>query len=169
LGEIISIWKNCGKTIIIAEHRIHYLINISDRVIYMKDGKIERDFDIEEFKKLKRDEIRSLSLREFNIRNFEYNETFDNENHICLKNFYMKYGKRCVLDIGQINFPKGSVMAILGDNGAGKSTFVQHLCGLGKKPSGLMERDGRCHKGKKDVETFLWLCRILIISYLPKV
>ena len=40
LADIIAVWKNNGKTVIIAEHRLNYLKAVADRVIYMEDGKI---------------------------------------------------------------------------------------------------------------------------------
>ena len=32
------------KTVIIAEHRLYYLKELIDRVIYLKNGKIEKDY-----------------------------------------------------------------------------------------------------------------------------
>ena len=40
LQHMIEVWKSQGKTVIIAEHRLFYLSNLVDRVIYLKDGKI---------------------------------------------------------------------------------------------------------------------------------
>ena len=47
LKQAIKRWKDMGKTILIAEHRIYYLVELVDRVIYMKDGCINEDFSIE--------------------------------------------------------------------------------------------------------------------------
>ena len=37
----VALWKFKGKTIIAAEHRLYYLRELADRVVYMKDGRIE--------------------------------------------------------------------------------------------------------------------------------
>ena len=52
LKEVIRNWKKQGKTVIIAEHRLYYLMELADRVIYMKDGRIANDLSIDEFKKI---------------------------------------------------------------------------------------------------------------------
>ena len=54
-----------GKTIIIAEHRIWYLMDIADRVIFMENGKITSDMDIQEFRNLpeKSEQLTELRCR----------------------------------------------------------------------------------------------------------
>lgn len=42
LSRMIQIWKQQGKTVIIAEHRLYYLKELIDRVIYLKNGKIKK-------------------------------------------------------------------------------------------------------------------------------
>lgn len=42
LRRMIQIWKQQGKTVIIAEHRLYYLKELIDRVVYLKDGRIEK-------------------------------------------------------------------------------------------------------------------------------
>lgn len=42
LRQVLSLWKKQGKTILIAEHRLYYLHDLADRVLYVKDGEIER-------------------------------------------------------------------------------------------------------------------------------
>lgn len=42
LKSYLRVLKKQGKTILIAEHRIYYLMDIVDRIAYMKDGKLIR-------------------------------------------------------------------------------------------------------------------------------
>lgn len=44
LKHIISCWKSAGKTVIIAEHRLYYLMELADRIIYMQNGEIRREW-----------------------------------------------------------------------------------------------------------------------------
>ena len=53
------------------------------------------------------------------------------------------------LFIDEMDIPKASVIAIIGRNGAGKSTFVRSLCGLEKKAKGLLEDGNVMLKAKK--------------------
>ncbi len=52
------------------------------------------------------------------------------------------------ISISELNVPKGKVTAIVGRNGAGKSTFVRNICGLEKKCKGILKLDGKKMKAK---------------------
>ncbi|WXR61397.1 ABC transporter ATP-binding protein [Peptostreptococcaceae bacterium AGR-M142] len=154
LAKIIKQWKDAGKTIIIAEHRLHYLMDIATRVIYMDNGEIKNDFDVEEFKKIDGKKLNEMGLRQLTPKSFKCQHCSKCEQKIVLKNFYKKYEQRCVLNIDKLEIKKGSIVAILGDNGAGKTTFVQNLCGLVKKPSGMMECNRKSLSGNKRCKEF---------------
>ncbi|WP_205739245.1 ATP-binding cassette domain-containing protein [Halocella sp. SP3-1] len=51
LRQLIEMWKSQGKTIIIAEHRLYFMRELADRILYMKNGKIERELNNKEIKK----------------------------------------------------------------------------------------------------------------------
>ena len=46
-------------TVVIAEHRLKYLIDVADRFVYMKDGKVHSVFSCAEFKALSNSILRS--------------------------------------------------------------------------------------------------------------
>ena len=49
LKNTLKVWKDNGKTIVIAEHRLYWLKNICDRVVYMENGKVIFDISMNEF------------------------------------------------------------------------------------------------------------------------
>ena len=51
LKDVLREWKAQGKTIVIAEHRLYYLMDIADRVLYMQDGQIKENLSISDFKR----------------------------------------------------------------------------------------------------------------------
>jgi len=53
-----------------------------------------------------------------------------------VSNISKKFGQKTVLDSVNINVPQGSVYGFLGNNGAGKSTFIRVLLGLLNANSG---------------------------------
>ena len=55
LHEIICDWKRQGKTIIISEHRLWYLNDLADRVIYMDKGRIAHEWNAKDFAMLSND------------------------------------------------------------------------------------------------------------------
>ena len=63
LADLIQRAKISGKTILIAEHRIWYLMDIVDRVVYMQDGRIASDMEAAAFKALPEADIRRMGLR----------------------------------------------------------------------------------------------------------
>jgi ribose transport system ATP-binding protein len=53
------------------------------------------------------------------------------------------FGQVVALESADFDLRVGEVMALVGENGAGKSTFVKILCGIHRKDSGRIVLDGR--------------------------
>jgi ATPase components of various ABC-type transport systems, contain duplicated ATPase len=67
LRKIIKLWKNQGKTIIISEHRLWYLKDIIDRILYLEQGEIVHEWTQERFAALSDSELASYELRPLNL------------------------------------------------------------------------------------------------------
>lgn len=63
LKNVLRKWKSQGKTIVIAEHRLYYLMDIADRVLLMEDGHIKENHAVSDFRKKSTDELHTLGLR----------------------------------------------------------------------------------------------------------
>ena len=64
-----------------------------------------------------------------------------------IKNFRYKYKNGFVaLDIPQMEIAAGAITAITGDNGAGKTTFLNTLCGLGHRAGGILVCNGKAYR-----------------------
>ncbi len=151
MKRILLQWKKQGKTIIIAEHRLAWLKDIIDRVIYFKDGKISQDLTANEYWKKPTNEIHNMGLRENAV--FLPKKKLDTRQklNIKIKNFRYEVKKTKILDIPHLDIPKGAVVAVLGNNGAGKTTFARILCGLIKKAKGCVSYDGSEYNSKQRV------------------
>ncbi|WP_405298385.1 ABC transporter ATP-binding protein [Methanobrevibacter sp.] len=148
LENIIKKWKEDGKTVIIAEHKLFFLSDVVDRVLYIKDRKAINEWSMNEFKKINH---RDFGLRQLNLDNLELKRKeyySDNPEFLELKNFKFNYGKIQVLDIDNVKIPKNEIIAIIGKNGAGKSTFANCLCGLKRSCKGELIYDGKPLKRK---------------------
>ncbi|MDF2988541.1 MAG: transporter related [Eubacterium sp.] len=67
-----------------------------------------------------------------------------NSDDITLSDFTFSYGRSSeVLNIQQVKIPRGAAIAVIGQNGAGKSTFARCLCGLEKKCLGVAHLNGQ--------------------------
>ena len=150
LAKVIALWKRQGKTILIAEHRLSYLMDVADRVIYMQNGEIVRDIPMQMFKSLPTEEISNMGLRSRVPISFCLKRQ-PNLPHdvISISDFNFHYGRQPVLRIDELQIPKGSVVAVLGNNGAGKTTFARCLCGLQKQADGRLVMDGKPYTAKK--------------------
>lgn len=150
LSEVIALWKSQGKTILIAEHRLSYLMDLADRVLYMNNGQIIHDLSINNFRNIAPDTISRMGLRSLYPITFDKHRTsVRRQSKIILSDFYFSYGKHPALQIERLEIPKGSIVGVIGNNGAGKTTFARCLCGLERKKSGKLEIDGQTYKGKK--------------------
>lgn len=54
----------------------------------------------------------------------------DEINSISFKNTSFSYDNKPVLNSVTLNFSKGDIISLAGENGAGKSTFIQIICGI---------------------------------------
>ena len=146
LKDIIKFWKDNGKTIIVAEHRIYYLTDLIDKMVYLKNGIIESIFTKEDIKKLSAEEIYNMGIRPLHLNQIQY-QTLDlsgnDDDFIKINSMDFEYSKNNpVLSIEPITFPSGGINVIIGLNGAGKTTFARCLCGLNKKMKGTIQIDG---------------------------
>jgi len=130
---VLAKWKKQGKTIIIAEHRLFFLRELADRLIVMKDGRITNVFARDEMGEL------SASLKEMGIRPLGEPELIVRRsvegirNYIRIEHFRYSYDRKTVaLSVDNMSLPGNQVVAIIGNNGAGKSTFLKCLCGIYK-------------------------------------
>ena len=69
LADLIQKLKVQGKTILIAEHRLYYLQNIADRIIYLQDGEIVAEFTPLDMAKLPTEQITEWGLRSMELKN----------------------------------------------------------------------------------------------------
>jgi energy-coupling factor transport system ATP-binding protein len=149
LRRHIALWKSQGKTIVIAEHRLHYLRGLCDRVIYLRAGKIEGDYTWGELENMPAERRSAMGLRVLSLEELcqipgaapSHGVGID---MIALSNFIYTYKRgQKALDIPALTLPRGGAAAVVGLNGAGKSTFARCLCGLNKRFPGTISINGR--------------------------
>ena len=143
--------KSQGKTVIIAEHRLHHLTDVADRIIYLENGSIAGDWTPEQFRLLSAEKRQSMGLRALDLHE---------DKPMCaaapkqlpvleLQNVSLAYKKQPVLCDISLQAAPGDVIAVVGHNGAGKTTFSRALCGLHKETSGSYLWNGNSQKPKE--------------------
>lgn len=149
LAKIIQKWKAQGKTVIISEHRLYYLTHIADRFVCLAKGKKVFDLSTDELLKQDTEKLSALGLRTPDIRCLEPEPTgVAGKQALCFEKFRFSYKrqKEC-LQLENFCVPKNEIIAIIGNNGAAKSTFGRCLCGIEKAG---MVRDGDMPLSYKD-------------------
>ncbi len=155
LRRIIEIWKRKGKTIIIAEHRLYYLRELIDRVIYMKDGVVAGEYTARAFRSLPPEKLTEMGLRPLSLSGIvrKYAAMPESNETMTLLGFSYSYkhaaSTRAALNMKNFSIPRNAIIAIVGKNGAGKSTFARCLCGLEKKFSGTVEEENQELRAKQ--------------------
>ena len=135
LREIIMFWKKQGKTIVISEHRLYYLKDMADQFIYIKDGRVCREYTALEFAQIQENERAEMGLRTYDLTKLKAPvQAAPAKEYMELDQFYFayKHGPK-ILHIEDARIPAGRIVGIIGNNGAGKSTFSRCFCGLEKK------------------------------------
>ena len=151
LRKMIEVWKSHGKTIIIAEHRLNFLSGLVDRIFYMKNGTIRDEYTEDQLRKLNSRTLLEMGLRPFNLADFPVQITRVTEGkEIHISDFYFSYeSNNHALWIPKLQLPQNSIIALIGHNGAGKSTFAKCLCGLENKFKGIVTLDGKQYNRKQ--------------------
>ena len=80
LRNQIKKWKSEGKTVIISEHRLWYLKDVLDRVIYMDKGDIAGEYSGKEFFTFSDSKIKELKLRPVKVEE-KFISKFSNLSH----------------------------------------------------------------------------------------
>jgi energy-coupling factor transport system ATP-binding protein len=134
--------RDLEKTILIVEHRLHWLEGLVDRVICMSDGQIAHDWTVQECAAMPADTAAGMGLRTWSLRNLRLGP------HAQASRTYAANDKALTLDIQadgiragyrsdreilkglSFSATGGHAVAIVGRNGQGKSTLARVMAGL---------------------------------------
>ncbi len=151
IGELrahLRLVRSQGKTIVIVEHRLYYLMDVADRIIYLENGQIAGDWTTEQFRALSAETRRRMGLRAIDLQTEKpaCAAAAGRPSALELKDVSLAYKKQPVLNEISLQAARGEVIAIAGHNGAGKTTFSRALCGLHRETSGSYLWNGRAQK-----------------------
>ena len=132
LGALLYRLKEAGHTIILSEHRFHYVRDSFDRLIFMENGAISAIYSHGEALKLSKDQLASMGLRPFDTPAFQVGGASlskpDDTLHV--SEISCMLDGRQILEEVSFSARSGKILAIAGPNGAGKSTLCRTITGL---------------------------------------
>lgn len=167
--EALKVLKEQGLTIVVVEHRLHFLRGLADQVLLMEGGRVTRRWNGAEFFSMGQAQRRSLGLRtlvdpgppetwvgqgqagrqekhagsqEKQAGRQENREATPSQVRLSCRGLSFAYGASPVFEGLDADFPAGQITCIAGANGVGKTTLVRVLCGLAAPSSGSISMDG---------------------------
>lgn len=145
LSERMKVIKEKRHTVVVAEHRLAWIQKFADRIIYMKEGRIEQEFTSDEFKALSDLKRKQMGLRSIVPEQIQIPEITGNSEDAVLQicNLSCKRKKQMIFQNISLFARAGDIIGITGKNGAGKSTFCNCLCGLLKPKVGEILYQGK--------------------------
>ena len=150
--EALGTLKEQGMTIVVVEHRLHFLRGLADQVLLMEAGAVTRRWSGEEFYSMTDEERCSLGLRTLvdpgppetwvTSRGRRGGAAPDEASRLSCRNLSFSYGDTPIFNEFNADFYAGEISCIAGENGVGKTTLVRMLCGLAAPNSGEISLDG---------------------------
>ena len=161
--EVLSILHrlvhDLGLTVVIAEHKLERVIQFADRIVHINGAGVANVGTPEEIlmnspiappivhlaKALGLKEI-GLTVRDMRRMTTAFRElpTVENKNHevktgdavISIENLKVSYGDSIALNNVSSTINEGEIVAVMGRNGAGKSSLLKAIAGVGPVQSG---------------------------------
>ena len=153
IGELrghLRLIKSQGKTVIVAEHRLYYLMDVADRILHLENGSIAGDWTPKQLRALPLETRRRMGLRAIDLTEEHPTGAASSAAPVlALQSVTLAYRKRPVLQNVSLQAAPGEVIAVVGHNGAGKTTFSRALCGLHRETSGSYLWNGKPQKPKE--------------------
>lgn len=137
--------KRKGKIVIIAEHRLYYLMDILDSIAILREGEMDifsreslsdekihelkEGYSLRSFKRISKDDLLiDNSYNQIHLLNKTKNIEDKNTVLRC-ENFVQSFKNEKIMDIENIGF-SNDIYFIIGNNGVGKSTFIKKIAKL---------------------------------------
>lgn len=154
LSALLARLKDSGITIILSEHRLHYVRNSFDRMVVMAEGEISCVYTREQALALPKNKMAEMGLRLFDEPSFQAGKSITQASApaVAASQLSLTFSGQNVLNDVNIEADKSMITAVTGGNGAGKSSLCRVLAGLYKPQTGLVFLHGELMKRKKRIK-----------------
>jgi energy-coupling factor transporter ATP-binding protein EcfA2 len=132
--------KKRNLTIVLVMDRIEEVINYANRVFYMEEGEIIREYLPEEYLKKRNEELNKRLEKRSLGQSKNYQDRQDHEVVVNLSNVSYRYPNNYPGCEGiNLKIFRGDFLAVIGLNGSGKSTLAKLIAGLLMPSQGTIE------------------------------
>lgn len=156
LGELLAQLKTEGKTIIVVEHRLHYLLEYADRVLLIDQGQLKQEYTPNTVLAMSATELSALGLREVSLFPTQrtISEKLRGDTNLTISEVavsHKRFDKPILTDL-TFQLAEGEIVALSGRNGVGKTTLAKAICGLKKTQRGSIMIKDQTVKAKKRLD-----------------
>lgn len=145
LREVLQSLKQEGCTLLIAEHRLFWLMDVADRFVYIRDGAIQWERTPEQMRKLSSESLEQLELRA--VRQYRSTRLSPpigiGAPILSLRSLSCKRRNHTIWENLNLAVWSGQIIAVTGHNGAGKTTLAKIVAGLERPSKGDIFLHGR--------------------------
>lgn len=151
LKNLMRMLKADGHTIVVAEHRLYYLTDLADRFLYMENGNIKDEWTAGELFSMPEIKSQTLGIRAPDLHRVKADVPSVNKKEVALevKKLTFSYHKHLVFHDISFQAYAGDLIAIVGNNGIGKTTLSNILCGMQKEKAGQVIYNGKAVSKRK--------------------
>ncbi len=150
MHDMVAAMKQCGVTVVLAEHRLAWITDLVDRYFYFADGALTAQWTAAEFAALPPERLTEYGLRGRALDDCRAEITAKQRREclgapvLTLENVTLGYDKKNPLrTLPNLAFGAGEIVGLMGRNGIGKTTLARTLCGLMKPLGGQICWHGR--------------------------
>ena len=150
MHDMVATMKQCGVTVVLAEHRLAWITDLVDRYFYFADGALTAQWTAAEFAALPPERLTEYGLRGRALDDCRAEITAKQRREclgapvLTLKNVTLGYDKKNPLrTLPNLAFGAGEIVGLMGHNGIGKSTLAKTLCGLMEPLGGQILWEGK--------------------------
>jgi energy-coupling factor transport system ATP-binding protein len=142
---IAQIRRRAGLTVIVIEHKTDYLRQFATQWVRMEDAQIIKTSKQQNHKPVEANITQHVirNTQSFDFAQNRHAPRTTTENLISVDTLSTGYNGTRVLHDVSTQFKPGEFVAVMGDNGSGKTTFLRSLLGLLKPQTGRVEVLGR--------------------------
>ncbi len=156
VAKMLAILKKRGVTLLVAEHRLYYLMDVADRVLVVANGTISQEYSISKFKQLSEKKLYAMGLRtrqEVQLKPFSPMTSGE----FYIKSLYKKLINHQILKIIDLSLKKGNIYGVVGLNGSGKTSLIKALLGVDKKCQVAIYLDDKLLSTRQRIKLSSWV------------
>ncbi len=114
----------------------------------LREGRIIREVSMEDKANLTPEALAGMGLRSLELEapdEAALPVLEESDEPMILRDFHLRYpgAEHAAVDFPELRFAVGEITAVTGSNGAGKTSFLNCLCGLEKRCKGKLEYKGK--------------------------